>query len=79
MAQGWPWLLQSGGQGAPVAGVGWNLLGFPDITSPGGAYWPRASLSLGEGSGQSGPMPRIAGQASVLLWHRGGGRRGQVT
>ena len=62
-----------------MAGVEWNLLGFPDITSSGGADWPRASLSLGEGSGQSGPMPRIAGQASVPLWHRGGGRQGQVT
>ena len=32
-ARGWPWLLWSGGQGAPVAGVEWNLLGFPDIIS----------------------------------------------
>ena len=57
----WPWQLWWGGQGTPMAGVEWNLLGFPDITSPGGADWPRASLTPGEGSGRSGPMPRIAG------------------
>ena len=65
-----------GRRGCTVAGRGrkWNLLGFPDVTSPAAADWPRASLTLGEVSGQSDPMP----QSSVQLWHRGGGRRGQV-
>lgn len=68
-----------GGQGAPTAGMEVEHSGLSDVTSPAEAHWSRVSLCPGEISGQSGPMPCIAGQAMSVLWHRREGRRGQVT
>lgn len=49
-------------------------LGLPDVTSPAGSDWLRASLSPGESLGRVAHCPLTAGQAFVLLWLRGRGQ-----